>query len=279
MQFCGLGVPVARQYYHAKKRSDKSPLDYLYRLNVIALRAMFKINIGSPKIQKEHVEHYIEIVDDPEWTDQSMMLRLADVEKLRKVLKACQKTKARRGKTLFGSRKFGQKVPAPLDRPRDVSCRSVHAVREPTERSGSEGSSLENLDNVEDMRRVYLAEAEIVQNNERTMIDRITEEVDQHQKQTEDPGIRNTAAESNVRCTHCGSRKNGDLRCWKRMTCDHCVKKRHSSDRYFFVCWGWGETHEAGKCQIEDFYNLIRQWYCSTKHAGMLSEKAEKMIN
>ncbi|POM71576.1 LOW QUALITY PROTEIN: Hypothetical protein PHPALM_11843 [Phytophthora palmivora] len=27
------GVPVARQYYHARKRSDESPLEYLYRLN------------------------------------------------------------------------------------------------------------------------------------------------------------------------------------------------------------------------------------------------------
>ena len=66
MQFCGLGVPVARQYYRAKKRSDESPLDYLYHLNMIAFREKMKLKNGSPKIQEEHVENYIETVDDLE---------------------------------------------------------------------------------------------------------------------------------------------------------------------------------------------------------------------
>ncbi|ETK91977.1 hypothetical protein L915_04569, partial [Phytophthora nicotianae] len=34
VQFCGLGVSVARQYYHARKRADETPLEYLHRLNV-----------------------------------------------------------------------------------------------------------------------------------------------------------------------------------------------------------------------------------------------------
>uniref|UniRef100_A0AAV1TX91 Uncharacterized protein n=1 Tax=Peronospora matthiolae TaxID=2874970 RepID=A0AAV1TX91_9STRA len=42
---------------------------------------------------------------------------------------------------------------------------------------------------------------------------------------------------------------------------------------------GCGEAHEAGKCQMEEFCNLIRQKYSPTKHAGMLPEKAEKMRN
>ena len=53
MQFCGLGVPVARQYYHAKKRSDESSLDYLYHINVIALRLKMKIKSVSPKSTEE----------------------------------------------------------------------------------------------------------------------------------------------------------------------------------------------------------------------------------
>ena len=88
MGFCGLGVPVARQYYHAKKRPEESPMDYLYRLNVIGLRAMIKIKDGPPKFQKEHVEHYIETLDDPELADQLTMLRLADVDELEDVLRA-----------------------------------------------------------------------------------------------------------------------------------------------------------------------------------------------
>ena len=144
MQYCGLEVPVARQYYHAKKRSDESPLDYLYRLNVIGLRAKLKIKDGSPKIQKEHVEHYIETVDDPELADQLTMLRLADVEALKEVLRARQRTKIRRGKTLFGSSKFLQKVPNPPDRPRETNRRSVHVTRMAAEESGSGDSSLES---------------------------------------------------------------------------------------------------------------------------------------
>lgn len=130
MQFCGLGVPVARQYYHAKKRSEESPLDYLYRLNVVGLRSKLKIKDGPPEIQRKHVEHYIETLYDPELADQLTMLRLADVEELEEVLRARQRTKARRGKVLFGSSKFLQKIPtAPPDRPREMNRRPIHAVR------------------------------------------------------------------------------------------------------------------------------------------------------
>ncbi|POM76615.1 Hypothetical protein PHPALM_6130 [Phytophthora palmivora] len=34
IQYCGLGVSVARQYYHARRRPEESPLDYLYRLRM-----------------------------------------------------------------------------------------------------------------------------------------------------------------------------------------------------------------------------------------------------
>ncbi|ETL36201.1 hypothetical protein F442_12061 [Phytophthora nicotianae P10297] len=30
---------------------------------------------------------------------------------------------------------------------------------------------------------------------------------------------------------------------------------------------------------MEEFYNLIRQWYDPAKHEGVLSESAEKMLN
>ena len=80
------------------------------------------------------------------------------------------------------------------------------------------------------LRQIYLAEAGRDPNT-RTMRDRPTREVDQHRKQAEDPGSRNTSAESNVRRAHCKSRKHGDLRCWKKMDCNRCGKKGYSSDR------------------------------------------------
>ncbi|GMF41094.1 unnamed protein product [Phytophthora fragariaefolia] len=42
IQYCGRGVSVARQYYHARKRSDESP-EYLYRLNVVGLWTQLSI--------------------------------------------------------------------------------------------------------------------------------------------------------------------------------------------------------------------------------------------
>ena len=154
MQFCGLGVAVALQYYHAKKRPDESPLDYLYRLNVIGLRAKIKIKDRPPKIQKEHVEHYIKTLDDPELADQLTLLRLADVDELEDVLRARQRTKARRGKVLFGSSKFRQKAPIPPDRPREVNRRSIHAVRATLEESSSEKSSSDDSGDEGELRRI-----------------------------------------------------------------------------------------------------------------------------
>uniref|UniRef100_A0AAV1UJ77 Uncharacterized protein n=1 Tax=Peronospora matthiolae TaxID=2874970 RepID=A0AAV1UJ77_9STRA len=98
MQFYGLGVRVARQHYRAKKSSDESTLHYLYRLNVNGLRAKTKIKDGPPKVQKEHVKHYIESLDDPEMADQLTILRLAGVDILEDVLRDRQRKKAQRGK-------------------------------------------------------------------------------------------------------------------------------------------------------------------------------------
>ncbi|ETM97418.1 hypothetical protein PPTG_20282, partial [Phytophthora nicotianae INRA-310] len=53
---------------------------------------------------------------------------------------------------------------------------------------------------------------------------------------------------------------------WKRLTCQRCGKRSHTSDRHLFVCCGCSEINDAGKCQMEDFYNLIRQWYDPAKH-------------
>ncbi|CAI5724998.1 unnamed protein product [Peronospora effusa] len=55
IQYCGYGMSIGRQYYHAKKRSDEKPLEYLYRLNVAAIRAKIPIREGSPSIRREHV--------------------------------------------------------------------------------------------------------------------------------------------------------------------------------------------------------------------------------
>ena len=57
-------VSVGRLYYHARKRSNETPLEYLYRLNVAAIRAKIPIRDGSPATLKEHVNHYIGTLED-----------------------------------------------------------------------------------------------------------------------------------------------------------------------------------------------------------------------
>ena len=36
-------------------------------------------------------------------------------------------------------------------------------------------------------------------------------------------------------CTHCGSKKNDDRGCWKRLTCQKCGRKEHPSDKCFYA--------------------------------------------
>ncbi|POM58571.1 Hypothetical protein PHPALM_36761 [Phytophthora palmivora] len=79
------------------------------------------------------------------------------------------------------------------------------------------------------------------------------------------------------RCSHCGSKKHSDLGCWRRLTCHKWGKRGHPADHCLFVCRGYGELHDMGKCPMEEFYNQIRQWVNPAKHAGMLPESAERI--
>ncbi|OWZ08417.1 hypothetical protein PHMEG_00019046 [Phytophthora megakarya] len=86
-----------RGYYTVKKRSDESPLKYLHRLNV---------KDRPLATRREHVEHFIETLDDRDLADQLALLRLTDAEDLEETLRARQRAKARQGKTHAGTNKF-----------------------------------------------------------------------------------------------------------------------------------------------------------------------------
>ncbi|KAI9995042.1 hypothetical protein PInf_011996 [Phytophthora infestans] len=136
-QYCGLGVSVARQYYHARRRSDESPLEYLHRLNVAGLRAKLKIKDGGPKVLREHVDHFIETLGDVDLADRLTLLRLPDADELEEVLRAVDRAKHRQKKAAVGSGKYRQKAPTPT-----APARRVHQVTAPDSRteSGSDGS-------------------------------------------------------------------------------------------------------------------------------------------
>ena len=68
-QYCGKGAPKLKQYYLTCHQDGEDPLDYLYRLNTAAIRARVRLHNGSPEERKEHVEHYIDTLQDDSLAD------------------------------------------------------------------------------------------------------------------------------------------------------------------------------------------------------------------
>ena len=88
-------VSVGRLYYHARKRSNETPLEYLYSLNVAAIRAKIPMRDGPSLIRKEHVSHYIGTLDDRDLTRMLAMLRLGDSDDLEETLRECENMEVR----------------------------------------------------------------------------------------------------------------------------------------------------------------------------------------
>ncbi|KAL4157710.1 hypothetical protein PRNP1_003495 [Phytophthora ramorum] len=275
-QYCGRGVSVARQYYHARKRSDESPLEYLHRLNVAGLRAQLSIKDGSIEVRREHVDHFIETLDDRDLASQLALLRIPDADTLEETLRSRQRAKARQGKTVYGSIKPKQKPPTGITP--SANTRAVRTVRATAnsseselETSGSEGEG--------DLRKVYFAVTPDQPTRSQSDQDQRRPSRDSNDRRLDRPAGPPEGEVPRKSCSHCGSSKHTDLGCWKRLTCEKCGKKGHPTDRCLFVCKACGEIHGAGECPMEEFYNLIRQWYTPNKHGGMLPQAAEKMLN
>ncbi|OWZ03747.1 hypothetical protein PHMEG_00024471 [Phytophthora megakarya] len=132
-QYGGLGVSVARQYYHTRRRSDESPLDYLYRLNVAGLRARLKIKDGNAKERREHVDHYIETLEDQDLAERLTLLRLTDADDLEEVLRARDRAKNRQKKAAFGSSKYRQK---PTNSTPSAPAKQIRQWFNPTKQMG-----------------------------------------------------------------------------------------------------------------------------------------------
>ncbi|KAI9991079.1 hypothetical protein PInf_018700 [Phytophthora infestans] len=202
-QYCGLGLSVARQYYHARRRSDESPLEYLHRLNVAGLRAKLKIKDGGSKVLRGHVDHFIETLGDVDLADRLTLLRLPDADEL-EVLRAVDRAKHRQKKAAVGSGKYRQKAPTPT-----APARRVHQVTAPDSEteSGSDGSDSDP----EDYRRVCLTASN----------DRTVKTGDNSRPGDNVPGDRGMYRSrdlmdetAQVRCSQCGSRKHTESGCW-----------------------------------------------------------------
>ncbi|ETP05762.1 hypothetical protein F441_17709 [Phytophthora nicotianae CJ01A1] len=79
----------------SKKRADETPLEYLHRLNVAGLRAKLRVKSGSSDVRCEHVEYFIETLDDSDLADQLALLRISDDDALEEGLRARQRVKNR----------------------------------------------------------------------------------------------------------------------------------------------------------------------------------------
>ncbi|KAE9006282.1 hypothetical protein PR001_g17246 [Phytophthora rubi] len=237
---------------------------------------VLKIKDGDSNTRREHVEHFIETLGDPDLADWLTLLRLNDVDDLEEVLRARDRAKGRQKRSAFGS-KYRQKTSTPA--PAAPAKQSVHAVQRSVPESGSDTGS-DGSDSEGDLRRIYLASAEDKGHEAKEEADSV-EPAHRGKINPDSPRPRSQqdGSDRNVRCSHCGSRNHTDLGCWRRLTCEKCGKRGHPAEHYLFVCRGCGELHDMGKCSMEEFYNQIRQWYNPAKHAGMLPAPVEKMLN
>ncbi|POM66536.1 Hypothetical protein PHPALM_17585 [Phytophthora palmivora] len=272
VQYCGLGVSVARQYYHARHRPKESPLDYLYRLNVAGLHAKLKIKDGNTKDRREHVGHYIETLEDQDLADRLTLLRLFDADDLGEVLRARERAKSRQKKAALGSSKYRQKAanPAPAATTKHVRAAQIRNVEFESE-SGSDGSDGSDSDG-DNLRRIYLAAEQDAIPNVESGMEKVEQVPITHKSMDQAPPDHRSRIQSGGsdrnRCSHCGSKKHSNLGCWRRLICPKCGKRGHPADHCLFVCRGCGELHDMEKCPMEELYNQIRQWFNPAKHAG-----------
>ncbi|KAE9340801.1 hypothetical protein PR003_g10310 [Phytophthora rubi] len=231
IQYCGFGVSVARQYYQARKRSNESALEYLHRLNVAGLRARLKVKDGNTKDQKEHVDHFIETLGDPELADRLTLLRLSDADDLEEVLRALDRAKSRQKKSTAGSSRYRQKAassPAPA-----ASAKQVRAIQIQAPDSESDSNSDGSDSDRDEHRRIYLAasDEQPPPGEDPKTLDREQAERRTPDPQPGDPRSRYQAdGMDRSRCSHCDSKKHTDLGSWRRLTCKKCGKRGHPAD-------------------------------------------------
>ncbi|ETL95593.1 hypothetical protein L917_06634 [Phytophthora nicotianae] len=87
-----------KELLHEFQRVDETPLEYLHRLNVAGLRAKLRVKSGPSDVRREHVEHFIETLDDSDLSDQLALLRISDAGALEEVLRARQRATNRQGR-------------------------------------------------------------------------------------------------------------------------------------------------------------------------------------
>uniref|UniRef100_A0AAV1UBB9 Retrotransposon gag domain-containing protein n=1 Tax=Peronospora matthiolae TaxID=2874970 RepID=A0AAV1UBB9_9STRA len=203
-QYCGRGISAGRQYYHACKRADETPLEYLCRLNVAGMRAKIHLKDGTVADRRKHVEHYIETVDDHNLAMQLTLLRLDDVDTRELTLHTYERMQKRKGNFTIISGKFRPRSASPYSLSPSKPARAVRAIHVGGERSSSE-SDTNSAESDEEQRRVYSATAADHMKDRGSVCP--TKPI------TNDRERDHERAEGHKSCTHCGSKRHDDKGC------------------------------------------------------------------
>ncbi|OWY93537.1 LOW QUALITY PROTEIN: hypothetical protein PHMEG_00037036, partial [Phytophthora megakarya] len=242
-------------------------------LNVVGLRVRLKIKDGSTKDRREHVDHFIEILEDPDLADRLPLLRLLDADDLEEVLRARDRAKRRRKKTAFGSGKFRQNA---SNAARSAPAKQVRAIQIQAIDFGSDTSdgSDVSISEMDSHRRIYLtANQEVAPKEEGETI-------------MPDPGHQDPGSMNHIHQEHRSKIQNAGFnhnRCSHSLKsrmleiCDFAANEVIRADHCLFVCRGCGEFHDMGKYPMEEFYNLVRQWFNPTKRMGMLPTSVDQV--
>ncbi|POM72193.1 Hypothetical protein PHPALM_11133, partial [Phytophthora palmivora] len=174
---------------------------------------LFQIKDGPSEVRREHVEHFIETLDDRDLADHLALLRIPDADTLEKALRSRQRAKTRQSKAVYGLIKPRQKNNNAT--PPSASTRAVRAVKAISDSSESEEDS-SGSDGEAGLRRVYFAASgnnEGQQDQGQKNQDRSRSETGNNRAQQN----RHDIGSPPKRYSHCGSRKHSDLGCWGRL--------------------------------------------------------------
>ncbi|KAG3233074.1 hypothetical protein PI124_g21849 [Phytophthora idaei] len=149
LTFADLLAGPARNWYHQLARSTRNKWpDLLRSFQTIGWARCIK-DSGS-KVLREHVDHSIETLGDPDLADRLTLLRLLDVDELEEVLRALDRAKHHHKKAVAGSNKFRQRAPAPM-----ALARRAQKIQVPD--SGTESGSDESDSDPDGHPRICLA--------------------------------------------------------------------------------------------------------------------------
>ncbi|ETK72069.1 hypothetical protein L915_20770 [Phytophthora nicotianae] len=118
-----------------------------------------RVKSGPSDVRREHVEHFIETLDDRDQADQLALLRISGADALEEVLRTRQRAKNRQGCAHFRSSKYRQKA-AGSDATKAAPTRKVQAVVTTNQPDSDSDSGLSGSESDGDLRRIYLASTE-----------------------------------------------------------------------------------------------------------------------